>query len=161
MSQFRSSGRFDYRRFRAARANSSTRRSGCRPFLEPLEERALLAAALSLNPVAAINENDVATLTGSVSGLVANNKFALDVTWGDGSVGTINDIADATGAKSFSITHRYLDDQPSGTPADNYAIGVKLTEATINLSPDVIFVIDISGSTGTTFQGNRHRRPEW
>ena len=118
-----------------------------------MEERALLAASLSLNPVAAINENDLATLTGSVSGLVANNNFALDVTWGDGSVGTINDTADASGNKSFSITHRYLDDQPSGTPADTYAIDVKLTEATINVSPDVIFVIDISGSTTDHFQG--------
>jgi hypothetical protein len=128
--------------------------------VESLEARCLLAVDLTLNPVSDINENGVATLTGSVSGLFANNEYSITVNWGDSTVETYNADglnpafrADAGGNDTFSVTHQYLDDNPTGTPQDAYPITVDLEESSILVGTDAVFVIDISGSTAGQAQG--------
>jgi extracellular elastinolytic metalloproteinase len=69
-----------------------------------------------------INENDVATLSGTITDPGTRDSFTLRVFWGDGSVDT---QALPAGATTFSVQHRYLDDNP---PSDQYAIGMTLTD---------------------------------
>src|SRR5262249_31194109 len=53
------------------------------------------------------------------------DTFTLKVNWGDGSVTT---QALPAGTTAFSVQHRYLDDNPTGTASDTYAIGFTLTD---------------------------------
>ena len=64
----------------------------------------------------AVNKNGVTTLTGTITDPGAQDTFTLVVDWGDGSA--LESFMYATGATSFSETHRYLDDNPSATPVD-------------------------------------------
>ena len=100
------------------------------PTFEPLEPRLLLNVAPSLVDVVvetpSINENGIAVLSGDIVDPDSQDTFTLTVDWGDGSpVETFNYGA---GTTSFSETHQYLDDNPTGTPSDVYAISVTLTD---------------------------------
>jgi len=98
-----------------------------------------VAPQLTLDPVAAINEDGVATLTGTITDPGTLDTFTLDVNWDDPL--SPNDIeqytfgASATGSQTFSLTHQYLDDNPSETLSDDYTIGLTITD-------------DDTGSTG-------------
>lgn len=72
-----------------------------------------------------VNENGVATLSGSLSD-PESGPLTLLVAWGDGQSGT---FSYAAGTTSFSETHVYLDDNPSGTPSDAYTVGLTLRDA--------------------------------
>lgn len=80
----------------------------------------------------AIDENGVVTLTGSIVDPGTLDTFALRVNWGDPA--SPNDIETYTfgpsvgGAQSFTLTHRYLDDNPTATPQDRYTIGLALSD---------------------------------
>ena len=39
--------------------------------------------------------------------------------------------------RQFTVTHQYLDDNPSGTPSDNYTISVTATDDDGGVSPTV------------------------
>jgi uncharacterized repeat protein (TIGR03803 family) len=73
-----------------------------------------------------INENGTATLTGNISDPNAGDTFALTVNWGDGS--PVQFFNYPTGTTSFSQAHQYRDDNPTGTPADNYTINLLLND---------------------------------
>jgi hypothetical protein len=75
---------------------------------------------------AVLNENDVVTLSGDFLDPGSLSGHTITVSWGDG-------VADAAvslpvGARSFSLSHRYRDDDPSGTPADSYTVTVTVTD---------------------------------
>jgi uncharacterized repeat protein (TIGR03803 family) len=72
-----------------------------------------------------VSENGTATLTGNISDPNANDKFALTVDWGDGSAQVFKFAA---GTNSFSVTHQYLDDNPTATPSDNHTIDLLLED---------------------------------
>jgi PKD repeat protein len=72
-----------------------------------------------------INENGTTTLSGSISDPGALDTFALVIDWGNGFTETVNYPA---GTTSFSETYTYLDDNPTGTPSDNYTINLSLTD---------------------------------
>ena len=72
-----------------------------------------------------INENDFATLTGDIFDRGQLDTFTLDVDWGDGNSDT---YAYPAGTTSFSETHQYLDDNPTDTASDTYAINLTLTD---------------------------------
>jgi len=72
-----------------------------------------------------INENDTATLTGTISDPGTQDTFTVVVNWGEGEP---QELKLPAGATSFSATHQYLDDNPSGTPSDTYSIAVKVTD---------------------------------
>ena len=62
-----------------------------------------------------INENDTMTVTVTFTDVGTLDTHTASVAWGDGTTGT---RALAAGVTSFSAAHRYLDDNPTGTPSD-------------------------------------------
>ncbi|MFN3152513.1 SdrD B-like domain-containing protein [Bremerella sp.] len=75
---------------------------------------------------ASIFENDVATLSGDIVDTGVLNAFTLTVNWGDGS--PVEVLSYAAGTTSFSIDHRYLDDNPTATSSDTYLVSVTLND---------------------------------
>lgn len=87
----------------------------------------ILNTAPTLQNIAAstpINENDATTLTGNIVDPDAGNSFDLVVDWGDGTVVTYSFAA----AAAFTETHTYLDDDPTATPSDIYAINLTVVD---------------------------------
>jgi hypothetical protein len=121
--------------------------SASRFSLEMLEGRQLLSAAIHrplaadaapLPPVEAstvhrlenvsttdANEGDLVTVTGTLIAGLPQGRYNLLIDWGDGQQQTVRPLAGA-----FSYTHRYADDNPSGTSKDVYLI--RLTATDIN-----------------------------
>ncbi len=102
-----------------------------------------VAPMVTLNPVAMINENDFAMLSGQISDVGTLDTFSLEIDWGDPfsppvmqtfSLGTtvLTEAADGINwdptTRMFSLSHQYLDDNPSGTDMDIYTISVKVTD---------------------------------
>jgi hypothetical protein len=82
--------------------------------------------ALSLDKTT-INEMQTVTLGGTFTDPGANDTFTVVINWGDGTANTTVNLG--VGARSFAgITHTYADDNPSGTPQDNYNIVVTVTD---------------------------------
>jgi len=104
-----------------------------------------VAPTLVLDPVLAIDENGVATLTGTISDPGTLDTFTLDIDWGDplspNNVATYSFGASSTGTQTFTLTHQYLDDNPSGDPSNVYTINATVTDDDT-----------LSGSGGTTVQ---------
>ncbi|MCL4262370.1 MAG: DUF11 domain-containing protein [Anaerolineae bacterium] len=84
-----------------------------------------IAPTLSGVSATNVNENGTATLSGSITDPGTQDTFTLLVNWGDGNSDTYNYPA---GTTNFSETHQYLDDNPSGTPTDDYTISLTLTD---------------------------------
>jgi hypothetical protein len=79
---------------------------------------------VAIDPLS-IDENDTATLTGDMSDQ-GQTGFTLEVDWGDGTpLETFTYIA---GTTSFTETHQYLDDNPTGTTSDLNTIEVTLKD---------------------------------
>jgi Ca2+-binding RTX toxin-like protein len=92
-----------------------------------------VAPTVALNAVTAIVENAVATLTGTVIDPGTGDTFTVDIDWGDDSgVETFTLDASATGStpgsQTFTLTHRYLDDNPTATASDSYTITATVTD---------------------------------
>ncbi len=73
-----------------------------------------------------VNENGTATLTGNITDPNVGDKFALTVDWGDGTAPQV--FKYPAGTTSFSVTHQYLDDNPTATTSDNYTINLLLED---------------------------------
>jgi Ca2+-binding RTX toxin-like protein len=57
------------------------------------------------------------------------DTFTLDVNWGDLlSPNNAEHYTFTAGTTEFTLTHQYLDDNPSGTPVDTYSIGLRVTD---------------------------------
>ncbi|WP_254506577.1 beta strand repeat-containing protein [Anatilimnocola floriformis] len=105
-----------------------------------------LSVALSSN---SISENDVVTLTGTITDPGTLDTFVVTIDWGDGSasqnlsLGTSSMTLGANGVdwnpttRVFALPHRYLDDKPSNTPSDPYTISASVTDDDLG-SSDVI-----------------------
>ena len=91
-----------------------------------------VAPTLVLDPVLAINEDGEATLTGTISDVGTLDTFTLDVDWGDplspDNVEQYTFEASATQSQSFTLTHQYLDDNPTGDPSNTYTISATVTD---------------------------------
>ncbi len=72
-----------------------------------------------------ILENGVETVNGVITDPGVNDSFSLVVNWGEGSPQTINLPA---GTTVYNITHRYLDDNPTGTSSDVYPIRIDVRD---------------------------------
>lgn len=79
-----------------------------------------------VNITSPINENDTATLTGTITDPGTLDTFTLTVDWGDGSAPEV--FTYTAGTTSFSETHTYLDDNPTGTSSDNYTVSLTLND---------------------------------
>jgi hypothetical protein len=72
-----------------------------------------------------IDENGTATLIGSITDPGTDDTFALTVNWGEGAP-TVTLLP--AGSTAFSVTHQYLDDNPTATPFDIYSISVSISD---------------------------------
>ena len=85
---------------------------------------------VSLTP--AIFENGTATLSGTIVDPGTLDTFTLDIDWGDplspNDTQQVTFPASAIGSQSFSITHQYLDDNPSSTTSDPYSVSLTVTD---------------------------------
>jgi len=88
----------------------------------------------------AVNENGVATLTGAFGDPGSYATHSVRVDWGDGASDVVSLVL---GARSFTLTHRFLDDNPTGTASDSYSIAVKVTDND-----------NLNGTSGTTITVN-------
>ena len=109
--------------------------------LNPSWSPANVAPLLEDVSAVAVNEGDVATVTGTISDPNAGDSFTLLVSWGEG--GAPEEYELPAGTTSFEVTHVYEDDAPINTPSDNYevilnvndhryGIDVKTTTVTVN-----------------------------
>ncbi|MDO9297068.1 PKD domain-containing protein [Bradyrhizobium sp.] len=78
-------------------------------------------------PTITIDENGIATISGSFIDPGARDTETVSIDWGEG--GALEQAVVTTDARDptlhhFTLSHRYLDDNPSGTPKDNYTITV-------------------------------------
>jgi hypothetical protein len=76
----------------------------------------------SLFIISPINENDITTISGSFTDPGTLDTFNLVIDWGDSTL--LQGFHYAAGTTSFIETHQYLDDNPTGTPLDDYIITV-------------------------------------
>ena len=74
---------------------------------------------------AVIAENGTVTLAGSFVDPNLFDTHSVTIEWGDGAAET---IPLAAGARDFVAGHQYLDDDPSGTPWDEYTISVTVSD---------------------------------
>ena len=72
-----------------------------------------------------IDENGVATVSGTITDPDTLDSFEVTIKWGEGAPDIFTRPA---GATTYSRTHQYLDDNPTGTPSDDYAIAVTVTD---------------------------------
>jgi hypothetical protein len=105
-----------------------------------------------------IDENDSITLDVSFVAIDTQDTHDVVIDWGDGSANTVFSVA--AGQRSFSKVHQYLDDNPTGTPSDQYTITVTVTdddgdtgnnqaEITVNNVAPVITSHETSADSGT------------
>ncbi|MEB3200580.1 MAG: tandem-95 repeat protein [Synechococcaceae cyanobacterium] len=73
----------------------------------------------------AIDEDGIATLSGTITDPGTLDAHTLTVNWGEGAPQTYELAA---GVTTFSVTHQYLDDNPTGTASDVYTITGTLTD---------------------------------
>jgi hypothetical protein len=104
-----------------------------------------------------INENDTVTLNGTYHDVGSQDTQTLTIIWGDGSAPETT----AVSGGAFSLTHQYLDDNPSGSASDLYTISVNLADndglsvnanATLQVN-DVAPVATIVGAPATSPEG--------
>jgi PKD repeat protein len=84
--------------------------------------------APALTAVAAtpsIVEGDVVTLAGAFTDAGRLDTHVVVVDWGEGAPET---VALTAGARDFTLAHRYLDDDPTGSPSDAYRIRVAVRD---------------------------------
>jgi PKD repeat protein len=72
-----------------------------------------------------IVEGELLTLTGAFTDPDLGDAHTVVVEWGEGVAET---VALAAGARAFTLTHRYLDDDPTGTSSDAYVIRVRIRD---------------------------------
>ncbi len=81
---------------------------------------------VSVSP-ATLNEGATATLTGTFADVDTGDTHTVTIAWGDGSSNSTLNLA--AGVFTFSTTHKYVDDNPIGTPQDVNAITVTVKDA--------------------------------
>lgn len=76
----------------------------------------------TLSATPTVFENGTATVIGEYTDAGVNDTHTLDVDWGDGSPVQTIPVSGGT----FSVTHQYLDDDPSHTGVDHPLVSVAL-----------------------------------
>jgi hypothetical protein len=76
---------------------------------------------------ATVDENRQVTLTGSFTDAGMQDTHSVLIQWGDGTSSTA-ELVQSAGSGTFTATHRYLDDDPSGTASDLYDITATVTD---------------------------------
>jgi len=86
----------------------------------------------SFSAPSAINEDDIATVSGIFFDPGLFDSHTVVITWGAGEGSTTLQASDLVneggGVWSFFASHQYEDDNPSGTASDVYTVGVLVTD---------------------------------
>ena len=82
----------------------------------PITVNNIAPSNLQIAPMAPIDENGVGTLELSFDDPGTLDAHTVEVDWGDGTVEVFNV---PQGSRFFGTTHQYLEDDPSGTAAEN------------------------------------------
>ena len=86
--------------------------------------------AIAVNPLtlsgAILDEGGTLDLSGAFVNIDTLDTHQIVISWGDGSANTVLNLA--AGARAFNASHKYLDDNPTGTSSDGYAISVTVTD---------------------------------
>src|SRR5262249_27384715 len=95
------------------------------------------------------NEHGNTTLFAAFDDAGTQGAHTVGITWGPG--GGSNPLNLAAGVLTFSASHQYLDDNPTGTSSDVYSVGVTITDddtgsATASTSVTVNNVAPVVGS---------------
>jgi len=77
---------------------------------------------------ARINENGSVNLTVMFTDPGIPDSHTVSVNWGDGGASSLSLAAMSSSAKSVTLSHQYLDDNPTGTASDIYSITVIVTD---------------------------------
>jgi len=119
---------------------------------------------LALDPVATIDENGVATLSGAFADAGTLDEHTVTIDWGDGMVDIIAVPQGTFDLSTLSITHQYLDDglTPGGASSFNYSIDVTVTDDDTGSANDqataivnnVAPVVSISGAPVSSDEGS-------
>jgi methionine-rich copper-binding protein CopC len=91
----------------------------------PITVNNVAPSNLQIAPMAPINENGVGTLELTFDDPGSLDAHTVEVKWGDGNVEVFNV---PQGSRFFGTTHQYLDDNPTGTTADNYTVNVRVLD---------------------------------
>jgi hypothetical protein len=75
---------------------------------------------------AEVNEGESITISGGIVDKGTKDTLTLEIDWGDGSPRDIQELA--AGTSSFSASHVYADDNPSGTASDQYTFAMMITD---------------------------------
>jgi len=76
-------------------------------------------------PSTGVNEGASFTLSGDITEPGTADTLALTIDWGDGSAELLSLPA---GSTSFSRSHTYADDNPTGTASDTYSIALSIAD---------------------------------
>jgi hypothetical protein len=107
-----------------------------------------------------INENGIATVTGTYSDVGTLDTHQLDIDW-DGD--NVFDQTVAVTGGTFSVNHQYLDDNPTGTPSDVYTVKVRVLDddggigtasAPITVNNVAPFSVQVTPSSPTVAEGS-------
>ena len=85
----------------------------------------MVVKVTSLGLTSPIVENGTTTLTGSFIDPGTLDVHKVTINWGDGNTEA---ITLPVGARAFSATHQYLDDNPTGTTSDIYNVSVTVSD---------------------------------
>ncbi|HND52504.1 MAG TPA: hypothetical protein PLV92_08915, partial [Pirellulaceae bacterium] len=78
-----------------------------------------------------ISENGTTSLTGRINDSDAGDTFTLAVNWGDPlSPNNTQTFTFPAGTTTFTLSHKYLDDNPTASVSDIYTIGLTVTDST-------------------------------
>jgi Ca2+-binding RTX toxin-like protein len=107
-----------------------------------------------------VDENGVVHLTGTYGDVGTQDTHTLTIDWGEGVPETV-----AVSGGVFDIAHQYLDDNPTGTASDVYAINVTLRDddtgedtqtATVtvsNVAPAITALVSSAPTVGDAREG--------
>jgi PKD repeat protein len=73
-----------------------------------------------------VDENGSVTLSGSFTDPGLLDPHTVKINWGDGSSPSTLSLQPAVG--TFSVTHQYLDDDPTGTTSDIWPLTIKVSD---------------------------------
>jgi hypothetical protein len=76
---------------------------------------------------ATINEDGSVTVNGSFTDAGAADTHTASINWGDGSSSPAT-VTQGAGSGSFTATHQYLDDNPTGTASDSYTVTATVSD---------------------------------
>ncbi len=82
-----------------------------------------VAPVLESLEITSVSENGSAVLTGTFSDIGSEDTHSISIDWGDGTTMTVSVVGGA-----FSIPHQYLDDNPTASSSDLYAVNVQLMD---------------------------------